>query len=187
MVDFKRASDELRKRQELLALPIKVAGTGHRPDKLGGYNAGRKDACFRLLFQDITTYLEDVKPGLVISGGALGFDQYLAAAAVELGIPLLLALPCLPFGDNWPPDSLGAKADKWLRGRAASVYFVSPGSYKLLGPKCMQWRNEWMVDNATHLLACWDGSDGGTGNCIRYAETKPELKYTRLWRDEYRG
>jgi uncharacterized phage-like protein YoqJ len=34
----------------------------------------------------------------------------------------------------------------------------------------MQVRNEWMVDHCNDLLAVWDGSDGGTGNCVRYAQ-----------------
>lgn len=33
----------------------------------------------------------------------------------------------------------------------------------------MQRRNERMVDDATDILACWDGTPGGTGNCVAYA------------------
>jgi len=37
----------------------------------------------------------------------------------------------------------------------------SPGAY----------RSEWMVQNCDLLVAYWDGSDGGTGNCVKYAKS----------------
>jgi uncharacterized phage-like protein YoqJ len=46
----------------------------------------------------------------------------------------------------------------------------------------MQIRNEWMVDNAHIVLALWDGSSGGTGNCIKYANRKSVNKpIINLW------
>ena len=33
----------------------------------------------------------------------------------------------------------------------------------------MQKRNEYMVDKCDILLAVWDGSAGGTNNCVKYA------------------
>jgi uncharacterized phage-like protein YoqJ len=35
----------------------------------------------------------------------------------------------------------------------------------------MQIRNEWMVDRCDKLIAVWDGSKGGTGNCVDYAKS----------------
>jgi uncharacterized phage-like protein YoqJ len=32
-----------------------------------------------------------------------------------------------------------------------------------------QKRNEWMVDHAQMVIAVWDGSSGGTANCVKYA------------------
>jgi len=34
----------------------------------------------------------------------------------------------------------------------------------------MQKRNEYMVDNADIVIAVWDGTKGGTCNCVRYAK-----------------
>jgi len=47
----------------------------------------------------------------------------------------------------------------------------------------MQTRNIWMVDNCDLVLALWDGSDGGTGNCIKYAN-KIGKPIVNLW-DKY--
>lgn len=44
---------------------------------------------------------------------------------------------------------------------------VSDEEYK---PWLMQKRNEFMVDRVDTVLAVWDGSDGGTGNCVKYAK-----------------
>lgn len=35
---------------------------------------------------------------------------------------------------------------------------------------CMQMRNQWMVDHCDALVAIWDGSSGGTENCVNYAK-----------------
>lgn len=34
----------------------------------------------------------------------------------------------------------------------------------------MQKRNEYMTDNSDIVIAVWDGSKGGTANCVRYAK-----------------
>jgi uncharacterized phage-like protein YoqJ len=36
--------------------------------------------------------------------------------------------------------------------------------------EAMQLRNIWMVDHADEVWAFWDGSKGGTANCVKYAE-----------------
>ena len=34
---------------------------------------------------------------------------------------------------------------------------------------CMEIRNQYMVDNSDCTIAVWDGSRGGTGNCVKDA------------------
>lgn len=158
-----------------------ICGTGHRPNKLGGYGEDVKQK----LKQTAVDYLELRKFDgnfiqRIISGGALGWDQALAWAAVELKTPLTLALPFAEFWNKWPKTSqdelenLVSLADK-------VVYVCEPG----YAPWKMQKRNEWMVGNADHILALWDGSDGGTANCVRYAE-KVGKPITNLW-EAYNG
>lgn len=36
-------------------------------------------------------------------------------------------------------------------------------------PTKMQKRNMYMVDNSDVVVSVWDGSNGGTGNCVSYA------------------
>ena len=34
----------------------------------------------------------------------------------------------------------------------------------------MKTRNVWMVNNSFKLITVWDGTTGGTGNCVKYAK-----------------
>lgn len=139
-----------------------VAGTGHRPDKLGGYTREAKDKLIKLA-QD---YLKEAKPDKVISGMALGWDNALGWAAVRLGIPLIAAVPFKGQERMWPQES----KDNFeaLLYCAEEVVYVSEGGY---APWKMQVRNKWMVDNCDVVLAIWNGTDGGTANCVKYAES----------------
>lgn len=174
MVNFHKALDAINRRKELLSLPIRVAGTGHRPDKLFGYDPPQKVVA--KFITKIKVELLRLNTDLVISGGALGFDQYIALAALDLEIPLLLALPHANFARNWPRNSRGRETHALLMAFASYVHTVTPGDYEEHGPKCLQWRNEWMVDHCTHLVAFHNGTLGGTHNCLEYANARPHLQ-----------
>jgi uncharacterized phage-like protein YoqJ len=138
-----------------------LAGTGHRPDKLGGYFDHIHIRLLALARAELTR----LRPSLVISGMALGWDQALAQAAVDLGIPFDAYLPFIDQDLTWP---LAARARYWdLLKRAHDGIYCSPGLY---APWKMQKRNERMVDASDLLLALWDGTPSGTANCVRYAK-----------------
>ena len=139
---------------------IIVAATGHRPHKLGGYSFETFQK-IRVLAQ---VWLVDIQPTHVISGMALGWDQAVAQAATNLEIPFTAAVPFASQGNNWPEYAVYFY-DQLLK-RAQEIVVVCNGDYQ---PWKMQTRNEWMVDRADLILALWDGSPGGTANCIQYA------------------
>lgn len=144
-----------------------VCGTGHRPDKIGGYS----DEVFKQLSLFLKAYLRQLRPLKVISGMAQGFDQALAVAAISEKIPFIAAIPCPGQQLVWPKEA----RDKYLEilEHADAQFVVSP-KYT---PYCMQKRNEWMVDNSDAVIALWNGTDGGTANCVRYAESKKKEIY----------
>lgn len=148
-----------------------LAGTGHRPDKLGGYGAEVSARLVDLARAALVKY----QPDEVISGMALGWDTALALAAIELGIPLTAAVPFEGQERKWRPEQ--QEVFRAILARATTVVIVSPGGYAVWK---MQVRNEWMVDRATGLLALWNGSGGGTGNCIEYARTR-QVEIVNLW------
>lgn len=151
--------------------------TGHRPDKLGGYgHTGLPSDALRDLAK---WYFTLHRPEHFISGMAQGWDQACAWACHDLGIPFTAAVPCVGQESKWPE-----RAQVWYRrllGMADRVHIVST-SYSA---KAMQLRNEWMVDHSQGVIALWDGSAGGTSNCVRYAEAKgvPLVNLWPWWRD----
>lgn len=140
-----------------------IAFSGHRPDKIGGYSL--PNPTYTKICQETENILLQLKPDKCISGLALGYDQYAMSVCLKLGIPVLAAVPFLGQEKAWPEAS--QKSYRRLLAKAAEVVIVSEGGY---APWKMQTRNEWMVNNCDLLLCCWDGSRGGTGNCVVYAE-----------------
>jgi uncharacterized phage-like protein YoqJ len=123
-------------------------------------------------------YLNLVKPDAVLSGMALGWDTAVALVAIELGIPLIACLPFAGQESRWPEPSRKQYAE--ILAKASRIVIVSEGGYSSLK---MQIRNQYMVDNSDELVALWDGSAGGTWNCIQYAESKRKtyINLYRLW------
>lgn len=148
-----------------------VAGTGHRPDKLGGYSTAIKGK----LRDTAVTGLRKTHATQVISGGALGWDQALARAALDYKIPLTLALPFEGFWSRWPESSI-RELHMQIEAADKVVYVCEPG----YAPWKMQERNKWMVDHCDAVLALWNGTDGGTANCLKYA-TKAGKPISNLW------
>ncbi len=154
---------------------IKIAATGHRPDKLLGYGYQSKDNLLRFAF----SYVDLIKePTTIISGMALGWDTAIADACRFLAVPYIAALPCKN------QDKLWSKEDRtsylYLLERAKEVIYISDEEYQ---PWMMNARNRWMVDNCDEVIALWNGSSGGTMNCVKYAESQ-KRPITNLW-DEF--
>lgn len=140
-----------------------VAFTGHRPPK-GGLSYGGRGKTDVLLSVVLRLWLETVRPRLAICGGALGFDQLAAEAALSVQVPLLQALPFPGFDSRWPEASRRRLSE--INRRASEVCYVHTRYTR----SAYQDRNEFMVDRCDLLVAYWDGSRGGTFNCVRYAE-----------------
>lgn len=151
-----------------------ICGTGHRPDKL----ARNFDEWDNKVEARLTIYLielfEQYKPSKVISGMAIGWDTVLARAALAADVELELHIPCKNQDRMWPKQAKQAYAD--ICEKADKVVILS----ETYTPWCMQKRNESMVDSSDIVLALWNGSKGGTCNCVRYAE-KVGKPIINLW------
>lgn len=149
-----------------------LAGTGHRPDKLGGYSNTQTLDHFAYYL------LQHLQPEKVISGMALGWDQSLALAAVQLGIPFIAAIPCPGQESRWPES--GQQRYRALLGHASEQIVIATE----YSPKAMMDRNRWMVDQLVgpqdYLLALWNGTSGGTKNCHDYAQKK-QIHILNAW------
>ncbi len=148
-----------------------IAGSGHRPDKLGGYDP----LTTRRVLALATSALKHWKPTLVISGMAQGWDMALAQAAINLGIPFDAYVPFKGQENVWP--SATRLYYRELLKRARKVHVITEGGYTKVA---MQIRNQCMVDDCELLLTLWNGSNGGTANCIAYAMFMGR-SYVNLW------
>lgn len=142
-----------------------IALTGHRPNKLWGYNMSLPQ--YAIVKQALKNALDKACATTVISGMALGFDQIGAKAALETGRTLIAAVPFSGQENNWPKTS----QDEYRRllALADETVIVCNGSY---APWKMLRRDIWMVDHADLVIALWNGSDSGTGHTVRYAREK---------------
>lgn len=158
-----------------------VVFTGHRPSSLpGGWNELHPaNVSLKTLLGRIVAKAYDCGFRWVIVGGALGVDMWVAEATLELrdstcpDLRLYVAIPHLEHWKAWQSQSLLERYWK-IRQEADIVHIVTP---KLYAPRLMQLRNMHMVDRANVLVAVWNGKkEGGTYNCIRYAQTCKHIK-----------
>lgn len=141
-----------------------VAVTGHRPNKLGGYKV--PNPLYDLVMVGLYQAFLELKPTYVITGMAIGLDQWAAELCINMNIPFVAAIPFDGQDAIWPPY---AKTKyHWLLSQAAYRYTICEGGYE---PWKMQKRNEWMINSCHQVVAAFDGTPGGTANCLTYAIT----------------
>lgn len=162
---------------------IHIALTGHRPNKLGGYDLSAQG--YVHLQEDLEIYIErnlevfDVVVGH--SGLALGADTVWSKAILAMkekypGRVLFHAeIPMMEQVSAWFKQS---DIDFWYeqveRADFKSVYGSLAGrpghERKKLASKFLNLMNEGMLGHADVLLALHDGTPSGTGNAVAYAK-----------------
>lgn len=144
---------------------MRIAVTGHRPNKLGNeYDlvGPYSNHIFKKLQQVIDVY-KHTQPYL-LTGMALGVDMMWAKLAIMNNLSFIAYIPFNGQELNWPKKS--QKLYHQLLSNAEEIIVCSPGSYTA---QKMQIRNIKMVDDCNLLAGVWDGTQGDTANCINYA------------------
>lgn len=166
--------------------------TGHRPPKLGGYDL--PNPVFQAVMEGIDRSLIALRPERLVSGMALGVDQWALDSCILNDIPYTAAVPFQGFSRNWPHKS--QEHFQYFMARADKVVYTTEGNPPY-SDQLLHHRNQWMVMNSDAVLAVWDGSSGGTANCVRFAKAcgkpvyfvqlNPEIwamaKQTKSWMD----
>lgn len=170
---------------------MKIAITGHRPHKLGN-DYDLTSPLIQKIRARIVTILGNIiamdvtnSTPVLITGMALGIDTLFAKIAIERKLPFIAAIPCKGQYTRWPKKSvdqyfniLTQSHDVFLVDYRVSLHkdldnlktCLSPSGNSYSTQK-MQQRNIWMVNNCDLLIAVWDGSSGGTANCVKYAQS----------------
>ncbi|MCL2546399.1 MAG: SLOG family protein [Oscillospiraceae bacterium] len=162
------------------------AFTGRRPQALPwGYDDGHPDA--RAFAKRISAEIErsyDAGYRNFICGMAQGVDLLACEQAILLKkttCPELVLVAAIPGKDqtrNWPSEQIERynACLKHCDVRRILSQFCNVETY--------HYRNRWMVDNASRLIAVWEGDpSGGTGRTVAYAESKG-VDVVKIWWDE---
>lgn len=154
-----------------------LAGTGHRPDKLGGYGPSPIQTAVRAAIRERLLHYR-LAHGLrgIYGGMALGFDTWWAEEALNLHIPVVAVVPFSGQEKRWPSrprDGEQFSPQQWYRmllARCANVIVLHPTKPPNYRVACdwMDERNLFMVRNAWGTVACYNGDvTGGTANTVR--------------------
>jgi uncharacterized phage-like protein YoqJ len=166
-----------------------VSFTGHRPhwnpdlDKLGtGYSISndRVQAYSRLIREALLPLIQE-GAHTFISGGAIGIDQIAFWTVEQLKqefphIQNILAIPFKKQYTAWKGDEIITWYHKMVQRANRVIYvdqeegYLSPIPIGDYSAQKMQTRNEYMVNNSQIVVCVWNGSGGGTGNCVKYAQ-----------------
>ncbi len=175
---------------------LNIAFTGHRPDKLGGYggiNPIFLNSTIRLLDE-----IGPKRIKWAYNGMAQGYDWEAVKACFQLTIPIIACKPSSRQHTVWPEraqqlyrallSQLKAsggqvvdiersilhfppnETEYWHRKSGLIEVYHKAKSGKHQAAILCELRNQYMVDSADVVIACWNGSPGGTKNCIKYAE-----------------
>ncbi len=147
--------------------------TGHRPIRLPWISNEADKRCIALKERIAIALHEIYTKGFrhFICGMAIGCDMYFAEAVLALrddhsDVILEAAIPCDGQAERWTRNQQERYVN--LIGKCDLVTYVS----HVYSPDCMMRRNEYMVDHAAMLLACFNGTSGGTMKTILYAQRK---------------
>jgi uncharacterized phage-like protein YoqJ len=143
-----------------------VAITGHRPPKVGGYNV--PNSMYDAIRLGLREELRRLSPDCVLSGMALGVDQWAAEVCIAEGIPFDAIIPFRGYESRWP-DSSKERYRSLLRQASHTHYVTDTDVYRA---SHMFRRNAWMVDHADILVAVWNGTTGGTAHAVEYARNR---------------
>ena len=140
--------------------------TGHRPDKCIGTEETIRSRLLKTIKESIAEGYDTF-----VTGMALGVDTWAAEEVIKLKAEHKeLKLVCaVPFKGMEKKRTTEQQAIfNGILNMADEVVYITP--------RYQRWsfhaRDEWMVDNASKVIAVFNGTHGGTEYTINYAKRK---------------
>lgn len=173
---------------------IHIALTGHRPNKLGGYDISTDS--YKKLQKDLENKIAScVREGYIVwchGGCALGADTIWAQAALAMKqqfpgkVKYYAHIPFMSQPDAWRSQEDILRWNKHVSAAdARHVYHKNPGDIELydekkakrLAGKFLNDRNIGMVDSCNVLIAVLNPDDkkSGTRNAVNYAKKQDKM------------
>jgi uncharacterized phage-like protein YoqJ len=148
-----------------------VLVTGHRPDRLGGYEPNpASDAVRERLVAMLRAMVEVDGPLTVVSGLRLGAEQLGAEAALAEGLPLVAVLPFPNPDAPWPAASRRWFADVLAAADATITLEAKEPATKQLAGASIGRRDAWLARNVDAAVVVWDQEDDAVGRQVRSLE-----------------
>jgi uncharacterized phage-like protein YoqJ len=150
---------------------MKIAITGHRPNKIGGYATCQKHVALK---DHMRTFLKEKLSQnsdlTLISGGALGIDQFWIEVGQELNIPIMVIIPFHGFEAKWPIHS-----QQYFHKLIDKCHGISYASNEIPRNKqeavaAILKRDRMLIQAADAIVAYWNGSSGGTAHTVKFAK-----------------
>ena len=145
---------------------VRVGVTGHRPGRVVDLMAAQ-----RAVKRTMDELCRRHPKLIVVTGGATGFDQWMARECVRRRVPFELVLPCQPelFSAYWTMTARMMLAA--LCERAVDVQLVREDlTPSEITPAIYHERNAVIVRQTDQIVALWDGrQSGGTWWTIAHA------------------
>ena len=153
--------------------------TGHRPEKLEGYEG-------KIIVELRKEILKAIDCGYTtfLTGMSRGVDLWAADIIIHLRrynpeLKLIGVIPFEGFEEKWSVD--WKKHYKMVRKELDWIHVVS----KEYQPDVYQRRNQYMVDHSALVLAVFNGEASGTKNTVQYAkQMNIPVKYVEVWSNE---
>lgn len=164
--------------------PYIISGTGSRT-----LQAARSDIKMKastILKAHLKPLLQEHPDAQIMSGMAEGFDKLLALTAIELGVPLICAIPNKGYGRYyWGQNSVSGhdmySKFKGILSQAAEVVYIMEDVHKakglyLNGVHSNFLRNDYMVTRGDFFFV-WSPTTRGTKQCYQsiLASGKPHM------------
>lgn len=157
--------------------------TGHRPNKLAGgydYYSAPNIVLGKQIRSAVLDLITNHNTKHFICGGAIGVDQmaFMVLQKLKLTYPDITVELAVPFKQQYIKWSTASQnthhkhvqlADTVTYVDLLSEYTLPQHQPDIYHIAKMQQRNQYMVDNSQYVIAVWDGTAGGTKNCIDYA------------------
>ena len=153
---------------------VRVGVTGHRPGRIVDLVSAQLA---------VVRALEELKRRapkmVVVSGGATGFDQWMARECAARRVPFELVLPCQPelFTAYWRMENRMMLAE--LCRRAVDVQVIHEDlTPSEVTPAIYHARNAAIVRMSDWVVAFWDGRQhGGTWQTIEHALSEGKVVF----------
>lgn len=153
---------------------MNVMITGHRPQYMTPPEQRVTKATLRQLLERLKLRHPNLR---LLTGMAIGADQWSAESALVLGIPVVAAIPFKGQESRW--SSSQQEHYHHLLSQCSETHILFDGPYS---PHMFLMRNQWLVDHANLALVVWGGAQsGGTWDAVKRIR-KAGLPHVVTWR-----